>query len=207
MKHFCGTKLYIQTGFNFYFLKCKTTCIQFKYLTFTLLTTLISCKRTILHGTWIYNFPPRDTVIIISITWNVFKVTTALTLWSKFSARCWIWTSGLTFGISVPLTTNAFRSNHWVSLCKLCNFGSWSESMENLELKWRFICTHKPNNNVLIVFLMFFRLVWLIGQCMGYFQHTHQGYKVKREDVSPFERWQQPEFASMGCVTNFMSQW
>ena len=106
-------------------------CIQFEYLTFTLLTTSISCKRTILLATWINTFPPRGSVVIITITWNVFKVTTALTLWSEFSATCWIWTSGLTFRISVPLTTNAFRSNHWVSLYKLCNFGSFSESMEN----------------------------------------------------------------------------
>ena len=71
------------------------------------------------------------------------------TPWSKFSATCWIWTSWLTFRISVSLTTNAFRSNYWVSLYKLCNFGSWSESMGNPELKWRVICTHKPNSNFL----------------------------------------------------------
>ena len=153
-------------------------CIQFKNLTFTLLTTSISCKRTILIGTWIDTFHPRGTVIIISITWNVFKVTTALKLWSKFSATCWIWTLGLTFRISVPLTTNAFRSNHWVSLYKLWNFGSWSESMENLEL---FICTHKPNSNVLTHGI--YHLACLIGQYMWYFQRTHQGYKVKRDGV------------------------
>ena len=177
-------------------------CIQFKYLTFTLLTTSIACKRTAMLGTWINIFPPRGTVVIISITWNVFKVTTALTLWSKFAAACWIWTSGLTFRISVPLTTNAFRSNHWVSLYKVCNFGSWSESMENRELKWRFICTHKPNSNVLTHGV--FRLVCMIGQYMWYLQQTHQGYKVKREGVPSFEIWQQPEFVSMGCVTNLM---
>ena len=127
------------------------------------------------------------------------------TLWSKFSATCWIWTSGLTFSISVPLTTNAFRSNYWVSLYKLCNFGLWSESMENPELKWRFICTHKPNSNVQPHGV--FRLVWLICQFMWYFQQTHQGYKVKRDDVSSFKIWQQPEFVSMGCVSNMMSEW
>ena len=144
-------------------------------------------------------------MVIISITWNVFKVTTAQTLWSTFSATCWIWTSGLTCRISVPLTSNAFRSNYWVSPYKLCNFGSWSESMENPELKWRFICTHKPNSNILPHRV--FRLVWLICQFMWYFQQTHQGYKVKREDVSSVKRWQQPEFAPMGCVTNMMSEW
>ena len=144
-------------------------------------------------------------MVIISITWNVFKVTTAQTLWSKFSATCWICTSGLTYRRSVPLTTNAFRSNYWVSPYKLCNFGSWSESMENPELKWRFICTHKPNSNILPHGV--FRLVWLICQFMWYFQQTHQGYKVKREDVSSFKIWQQPEFAPMGCVTDMMSEW
>ena len=124
-------------------------CIQFKYLTFTLLTTSISCKRTILLGTWIGTFPPRGTVVIISITWNVFKVTTALTLWSTDIGT------------------------------------TWSESMENLELKWRFICTHKPNSNVLTHGV--FRLVCLIDQCMWYFQQTHQGYKVKREGVCLFK--------------------
>ena len=178
-------------------------CIQFKYLTFTLLTTLISCKCTILLGTWINTFPPRGTVVIFSITWNVFKVTTALTLWSKFSTTCLIWTSGLTLRITVPLITNAFRSNNWVSLYKLCNFDSWSESMENLELKWRFICTHKPNSNVLTHGV--FCPACLIGQYMWNFQQTYQRYKVKREGVSPFEIWQQPEFVSICCVTNLLS--
>ena len=105
----------------------------------------------------------------------------------KFSG-CNLWTCGdlghSNMGVPgcykflVPLTTNAFRSTHWVSLHKLWNFGSWSESMENLELKWRFICTHKPNSNVLTHGV--FRLACLIGQYMWYIQQTHQGYKVKR---------------------------
>ena len=61
----------------------------------------------------------------------------------------WIWTSGLAFGKSVPPTTNVLHSNQWVSLYKLWNSCSWSESMRNLELKWPCICTSRPNSNVL----------------------------------------------------------
>ena len=63
-----------------------------------------------------------------------------LHFWSKFSASCYMWISGLAFGISVPLTTNALHSNQWVSLYKLWNSCSWIESMRNLELKWPCIC-------------------------------------------------------------------
>ena len=44
-------------------------------------------------STWIDVFPPGGTVVIISNTWDVFKAITVLTLWSIFSATCWIWTS------------------------------------------------------------------------------------------------------------------
>ena len=56
-----------------------------------------------------------------------------LHFWSNFSVTCWIWTLGLAFGISVPLTTNALHSNQWVSLYnygihvhKVSHWGIWS---------------------------------------------------------------------------------
>ena len=72
-----------------------------------------------------------------------------LHVWSNSSATCWIWISGLAFGISLPLTTNALHPNQWVSLYKVWNSCSWSESMRKLELKWPCICTSKPNSKVL----------------------------------------------------------
>ena len=61
-----------------WFLIPDTMCIPFKYLTFTLLTASISCKLMIFLGTWVNIFPPGGTVVIISITWNVFKAITLL---------------------------------------------------------------------------------------------------------------------------------
>ena len=124
---------------------CGFSVFEFRCLIFILPTVSISCKLTVFLGTETVTFLPGVTVAIIPIPWNVFKPSIVLILWSILSATYSIWTSGLTFGISVPLTTDALRSNRWISQYKLQNPCSWSESMRNLELKWWCNWTPRPN--------------------------------------------------------------
>ena len=124
---------------------CGFSVLEFRCLIFTLPTVSISCKLTVFLGTETVTFLPGVTVAIIPIPWNVFKPSIVLILWSILSATYSIWTSGLTFGISIPLTTDALRSSHWISLYELQNPCSWSESMRNLELKWWCNWTSRPN--------------------------------------------------------------
>ena len=100
------------------FLIPKTMCIPFKYLTFTLLTASISCKLMIFLGTWVNIFVPGSTVVIISITWNVFKAITLLVKIFSYmldmDLRIGIWNISTTY-------YKCTYSNQWVSLYKLRN--------------------------------------------------------------------------------------
>ena len=112
------------------FLTPKTMCIPFKYLTFTLLTASISCKLMIFLGTWV-------NILFQGAQWWSFPLhgmcLKQLHFWSNFSATCWIWTSGLEFGISVPLTTNALIqtsgfhcTNYGIHDHEVSQWGIWS---------------------------------------------------------------------------------
>ena len=149
---------------------------------------------------------PGGTVVIIPITWNVFKVTTVLTLWSNVSVTCWIWISVLTFGILATLTANVLPSNQWISLLELCNSCSWSESIRNLELKWRCTCTPNPNWN------MCSNTRGLSGCIIDWpvnviFQHTREGSKVKTEVFHLLKRvdgnWNRHLQTSYLCMTSY----
>ena len=113
-------------------------CIPFKYLTFTLLTASISCKLMIFLSTWVNIFPSGGTVVIISITWNVFKI---ITLLVKFFS--YMLDMDLRIGIWNISTTNykctSFKPVGFTLQTMEFMFMKWVNEESGKEGRWCFI--------------------------------------------------------------------